>query len=377
MPPPHPRHPQRPPRPRTAPRLAPRYGSLGVSLLVHGLLLLLAAGLVVSRYLQTPEEPTFSAAPRVMLAAQIREHRLSAARHDSAAPAPAYRGRLTASAPSPLTVPAAPAVPVLTHTSNFSTSAVSGTSLSGLSGRGGHGTGSGAAWSGGGGKSGHGKGVSFFNIKDEAHSIVIMLDVSQSMFTRTGDYDGRTRKALRTGHAQAFQAIRDEAITLIDSLGPDTKFGIIRWSGSARSWKPELVSATDQHKAEARDHIQADVDANSAPPTGGRPGGTRHDYALESLIQLAPETAFMLTDGNATRSLPGGGVETIPPDELIHYLDARTRDTTTLPRIHTIYYLTGADKKSEEDLLRDIARKTKGKFRKIKAALPAADPPKK
>ena len=30
--------------------------------------------------------------------------------------------------------------------------------------------------------------------------------------------------------------------------------------------------------------------------------------------------------------------------------------------------MTGADKKEEEDLLRGIARKTKGKFRKVEAA---------
>jgi hypothetical protein len=85
-----------------------------------------------------------------------------------------------------------------------------------------------------------------------------------------------------------------------------------------------------------------------APPTGGRPGGTRHDYALEELLRLNPESAFMLTDGNATATKPGGGMTPIPAKDLTDILDNAADERETLPRIHTIYYLTGADKKEEE-----------------------------
>jgi hypothetical protein len=59
---------------------------------------------------------------------------------------------------------------------------------------------------------------------------------------------------------------------------------------------------------------------------------------------------------------------TIPAKTLTGLLEDASDERETLPRIHTIYYLTGGDKKEEEDMLKDIARKTKGRFRKVEAA---------
>ena len=215
-------------------------------------------------------------------------------------------------------------------------------------------------WGGGGGT---GDGLSFFGIKDQARSVVIMIDVSASMFGRTGDLDYDTGKLLRQGKEQSFQRVREEAFKLIDSLGIDTTFGIIRWSGSARSWQERLVPATTKNKEAAKKHIQDEVDANSSGPRGGRPGGTRHDYALEELFRLGPEVAYMLSDGNATASDRGG--KAIPEDELLDIIkEAKTKGE--VPRIHTFYYLTGADKAAEEKMLKAISRRTKGKSKKVK-----------
>lgn len=344
-------------------------GSLAVSVLLHAAMILLAVLWVVKRIFLAPEETVFEPpAKRVHLPAQIREQRMSVARHDAMAPRPSYSQRVAASVPSAgaVRVPQMPEMN-LSKMLPLDPSELVSDQISGLIGAAGYGRGTGRGLSGGGG-TGSGTGMAFFDIREAARSVAILIDVSQSMFSRTGDYDPSTRKLLRTGRDQAFQVVRDEAIRLIDSLGPDTRFGIIRWSGSARSWKPELMRATDANKADARAHIQNEVDANSAPPTGGRPGGTRHDYALEELLRLNPETAFMLTDGNATRSTGRGGMEPIPAAEILAILDEQARHSESLPRINVIYYVTGADRKEEEDLLRDIARRTKGKFRKVTAA---------
>lgn len=350
--------------------LPPEKGSLGtlaLSLVLHGAIIAAAVVFVVSEILLTPPQESFTPPEkRVQLPAQLREQALSNAKHDAAAPRPSYSQRLASTAPGPVTVPAMPDVD-LKQMLPLDPSELVSDQISGMIGASGYGRGTGRGLGGGGG-TGKGSGLAFFDIKDTAKSLVIMIDVSQSMFTRTGDYDSSSRKLLKEGKDQAFHVIRIEAIKLIHGLGPDTRFGIIRWSGSARSWKPELVRATDANKELARLHIETEVDANSAPPTGGRPGGTRHDYALEELLRLAPETAFMLTDGNATRSEKGGGMTPIPAKELTSLLETAAEEHETLPRIHTIYYLTGADKKEEEDMLKDIARKTKGHFRKVEAA---------
>src|SRR5436305_749229 len=83
--------------------------------------------------------------------------------------------------------------------------------------------------------------------------VVIMIDVSYSMFTRTGDAEGG--KLLKKGNHQSFQTVRDEATRLVQSLGPNIQFGIVRWAGSARSWKPDLIPATDENKRAAIEHI--------------------------------------------------------------------------------------------------------------------------
>ena len=343
--------------------------SFFISVAVHGALVAIAIGWVVSSHLMQEEpELDFKAEPRVQMPAQIREHLMNVSKHDSMAPRPSYSRRLAGTGPSTVQVPEMPDVD-LKQMLPLDPSEMVSDQIAGLIGSSGAGIGTGRGIGGGGGTGGAGSGVAFFNIKDTAKSVVIMIDVSQSMFSRTGDYDSGTRKLLKTGKNQSFQTIRDEAVKLIDGLSANSRFGIIRWSGSARSWKPELVRATDANKAEARAHIQNEVDANTSGPTGGRPGGTRHDYAIEELLRLAPEVAFMLTDGNATRSNTGkGGMSNIPAEEIFKQIEQAAKDRPEMPRIHTIYYMTGADKKEEEDLLRGIARKTKGKFRKVEAA---------
>ena len=335
----------------------PPAGGLFISVVVHAALLGLTVLVVVSRYFKPEEETVFVAQPRVLVPAQIREHRMNVAKHAADAPRPSYSRRLSGSGPSAVQVPEMPEVD-LDQMLPLDPSAMVSDQIAGLIGSSGYGGGSGAA----------GGGVAFFNIKDTAKSVVVMIDVSQSMFSRTGDYDASGRRLLRKGKAQAFQAVRDEAVKLIEGLGANSRFGIIRWSGSARSWQPELVRATDKNKAAAREHIEKEVDAESAPPTGGRAGGTRHDYALEELFRLRPEAAFMLTDGNATRSGSRGGMSAIPAEEIYGQLAAAAKEMPEVPRIHTVYYVTGTDREEEEAMLKGIARRTKGKFRKVEAA---------
>lgn len=113
--------------------------------------------------------------------------------------------------------------------------------------------------------------MSFFNIEDRFRSVVILIDASASMFGRTGDLDYSASKLVRKGREQAFQVIRDEAMKLIDQLSVNARFGIVHWSGSARSWRETLVPATPANRAEAKRHLQDQVDYNKAGPRGGVP----------------------------------------------------------------------------------------------------------
>lgn len=328
--------------------------ALVISVGIH-LLLALAAGFwVVSRY-QSSRKLTFNAGPKSPNSSERAiEHRVQLQKKLSAPPA--LPQRIVANAPAKIVLPEMPALPQATESMLMP---MSGAAMA----PGGFGAPSMPGFAPGG--TGPSRPITFFGIRDVSTSVVIMIDVSDSMFGRTGDLDYKTRKLVRHGTEQIFQAIRDEAIKLVQSLTSQTRFGIIRWAGSARSWKPELVQATDSNKAAAIAHIQNEIDYHSARKTKDRPGGTRHDYALEEVFKLKPETIFMLTDGQASGTLPNG--QKLGADDLYRIIDEGQRTLRKKVRLHTIYYVTGKDKAGERQLLSNLAARSGGQFRQVNA----------
>lgn len=226
------------------------------------------------------------------------------------------------------------------------------------------GTAAGSSLGGGGG--GNGAPINFFGIKDLSNSVVIMIDVSDSMFTRTGDAKGR--KLVRHGKAEAFQTVRDEAIKLVQSLTPQTRFDVVRWAGSARAWQPQLVAATEANKAAAVAHIQNEIDFKTAGPQPGKPGGTRHDYALELAFSLKPETIYMLTDGNATAYQEDTRkLKEIPANDLYKIAETGQKTLPKKARLHTIYYLNAKEKNEERQMLQQLASRNGGRFQTVRA----------
>lgn len=210
------------------------------------------------------------------------------------------------------------------------------------------------------GGTGSGAAINFFGIRDKSNSVVIMIDVSLSMFSRTGDADGS--KLVKHGKDQNFQAVRDEAIKLVESLGSEIQFGIVRWAGGARTWKPELVPATDENKKAAVDHIQNEVDLDKAKAQKGQAGGTRHDLALQAAFGLKPQVIYMLTDGNAR-----AGSKTIPPEDLFKAAADGQKGLRTSAKLHVIYYVTGEEKEDERNMLRSLAGRNGGSFISVRA----------
>ena len=215
------------------------------------------------------------------------------------------------------------------------------------------------------GGTGSGTAINFFGIRDVSTSVVIMIDVSDSMFTRTGDAEGG--KLVKLGKEQSFQAVRDEAVKLVQSLTPGTRFGIVRWSGGAYPWKAELVPATEDNKQAAIAHIQEEVNMKKAPKKPDRPGGTRHDYALEEAFKLKPETIYMITDGNATGDSPTDPSKKITPDDIYKVAEEGQKGLTKKARLHSIYYITGKEKQEEKELLMRLASRNGGQFRNVNA----------
>jgi hypothetical protein len=328
------------------------------SVLVHLFFIGGAAYFVVSRY-SPARKLTFAAGPRSPNPSeQALQHRVQVEKKMQSQSMPAaVPKRVLTTGLAKVALPPLPDLPAPKGAADAPTMAGSG--QIGSFGA------SGAPGSGAPGGTGSGSPINFFGIRDTSSSVVIMIDVSDSMFTRTGDAEAS--KLVKTGAAQSFQTIRDEASKLVQSLGPNVRFGIIRWAGSANSWKPELVSATEENKRAAIAHIQNEVDMKSAKPQKGKPGGTRHDYALEAAFRLKPELIYMLTDGNATAAQKGGGLAPIPEQEIYNTAEDGQKTLTKRARLHAIYYVTGEEKQEERQMLSRLAARNDGKFLRVEA----------
>ena len=324
-----------------------------ISIGLHLLFGLGAAYLVVSHY-SANRKLTFAAGPKSPNPSErALQHRVQMQEKSKSVPAAVPKRVLTTGA-AKIELPPMPEIP----------GAKTGPPVPKMAAAGGAGVGVGAG-SGSLGGTGTGAAINFFGIKDKSNSIVVMIDVSGSMFERTGDA-GRGKGLVKRGADQSFQKVRDEAIKLVQSLSPAVNFGIVRWSGGAYSWKPELVPATEENKKEAIDHIQTKIDYQSAPKKD-RPGGTRHDYALEEAFKLKPQTIYMLTDGNATASQPGGGLAPIPPEDIFRVADEGQKTLPKRAKIHVIYYLNGKEKADERQMLMNLAARNGGAFNKVEA----------
>ena len=332
---------------------------LVVSIVVH---LLFAAGAgyyVVSRY-SAERKLTFQGGPKSPNpSTQALQHRVQMEKRMQAQSQPAaVPKRVLTTGLAKVALPEMPDLPMPKTAANVPKMAGGGGAVN---------FGAAAAPMGGGALGGTGSGapVTFFGIRDVSTSVVIMIDVSNSMFSRTGDAEGS--KLVKLGKEQSFQTVRDEAIKLVQSLSPGTQFGIVRWSGGAYAWKDQLVPATDANKAAAIAHIQSDVDFNKAKKKPERPGGTRHDYALEEAFKLKPETVYMITDGNATGQSQVDPSRKIEADDIYRVVDEGQKTLSKKARVHAIYYITGKEKAEERQMLQRLASRTGGQFREVEA----------
>jgi von Willebrand factor type A domain len=342
--------------PETRPRWWVRRPFLLISVGIHLLFAIGAAYFVVSGY-SIGHRLTFKAGPKSPNPSErALQHRVQLQQKTQSATAPAaVPKRVLTSGPAKVELPPMPSLPAPNQ----------GLPVPKMAAAGGVSFGAPRAtpsWAGG---TGTGAQINFFGIRDKSSSVVIMIDVSESMFTRTGD--AANRDLVKHGTDQSFQTVRDEAIKLIESLGPNVNFGIVRWAGGAYAWKPELVPATGENKKAAIEHVQNEVDYKKARPKKGRPGGTRHDYALTETFSLKPEVIYMLTDGNATAAQPGGGLAPIPPEELFKVAEDGQKTLSRRARIHVVYYVTGKEKPDERQMLMNLAARSSGKFTRVEA----------
>jgi hypothetical protein len=330
-----------------------------VSIAVHVIGGILAGAWIVARFiLATPT--TFEVKKQIRIAAEEREHRMNMAEFDAARPKPSFTDKMSTARPTDFSLPDLPSLPIDTAPTIDPSDIVSD-QLAALAGAG-AGAGSG---SGGGGR---GSAVSFFGVSDMATRVIIVVDVSDSMFDR---------------QPGKFQAVKNEAARLIKGLGINTLFNVIVYEGGSVALFADPQPATESNKKKAADWIErvsGGEDKNISYKNTYQKmgtglyegGGTRPDTALKQALRMRPSTVFLISDGEMSRHVPtsrefGFESSNIEDRELLGMVMDLQEELEEPARIHVIHFLTTLARKEEEDVLKSLARRNDGRFKQVKA----------
>lgn len=339
------------------------------SIAIHVVAAIVAGVVIVARYLIEPPA-VFKAVKDIRIPAQEREHRMNMAAYEGGASKPAFTDKMASARPAEFALPDIPQMPMDAVT-EFDPNGVISDQIAGIGTGSGMGSGYGSG-SGGGGKGG--SAVSFFGISDMASRVIIVVDVSDTMFDR---------------QPGKFDAVKQEAIKLVNGLGINTLFDLIIYEGGSVAMFPQVQPASDPNKKKAVEWIQSVnggrdkrgmsyKGAYSKMGTGlYEGGGTRTDTALKQALSLRPSTIFLITDGEMSRSGGGAGGQDekdgerlstgISEQELLDVIGEGQKKLEEPARIHVIHFLTKAAREDEEKILRAVARRNGGRFKQVKA----------
>jgi len=327
---------------------------VAISIGLHVVAAIVAAGIVIARYFAPPPAVFESTPPKkIKLASPEREHKMSlAAFEEAASPAPSFSSPLTSTRVMDKGgIPPLPKLP-LDQSLPLNASAVISEGILSLagSGTGGQGLGAGGLGSGGGG--GGGNGVSFFGLQATGRSILIVFDISTSVLT----------KANKTG--VPVSKIKEETIALLEQLSINTSFGLIQFSRAYQYFQPSLLPPTDANKAGAKKWLETEFRTSGS--LTGKAAIRKNPDGIESVLEAAyamdPDVIYLISDGDFQRTTEGN--QNVPYNDLRRLVDRLRQSRPTQPtQINFIGFEMKAQHKKE---MENIVRRTGGQLREIK-----------
>lgn len=203
---------------------------------------------------------------------------------------------------------------------------------------------------------GSGGGISFFGLKKQPKSIVLVFDISGSMVVPP--------KSPKT-----YEALEEEIVNTISSLTSDVPFGLVAFSRDADAYRSRLVNSTMTERSSATKWLQGmdpsggvaggrrSYDTNFR---GGRHSGTRADLALVKAMKLNPDTIIFVSDGEPTdqkgRSSKGLNAA------ILRQVATMQKGRQQRVQINVVAYMAGGGK----DFMRQLASQNGGEFREIR-----------
>ncbi len=307
-------------------------------------------------------------------ARQGSEHKVSLGRKQSTMSAPEQAKRVTTnSAFAKVALPEMPEMPTAT-TDVFANRAI---------GMGGSGSAFGATGSPGGGGGGGGSGINFFGMRTRAKTIVLLVDVSDSMIMggappppKPGERpSGLPQKS--TKGPQTYVALEREVRRVVGSLDPTMSFSVVCFAGDVAPYKTMLSPANDLEKQRAIKFIEEhnpglnivaerkDAERQAAgfkPSAAGTSvtkfnhAGTRAFAAMEYAFAMSPDVICLVSDGIPTDK---------EANQFLKEVEERQKQLPKPAVINVVAYLADSGQK----FMQDLASKNQGSFKEIKPGM--------
>ncbi len=220
-------------------------------------------------------------------------------------------------------------------------------------------------------------GASFFGTSGGGNRIILVIDTSTSMNGNCGP--------------AGIEALRREIDRTIAALSPDTRFNIICFGNDADGFAQKPIAASATAKADAKKWMQdyfINVDFTrtrtskwgakgtdgkgiryvAIPPDSvgslkGTSGGSRMDLALVAAFGQKPTAVFLIADGE-----PGTarGNQPMSKKEIVDLIENEAKRIYGNSRKPTVNCISV--KGIGEEVLKDIARRFKGKYKAVDPA---------
>ena len=317
---------------------------------------LLTARSVTVLVLSLREEPVFTAPKTIYLPQRELEHQMAVAEFQNAAATPATIPALTTESLL-ATMPALPQIPNVDFKPVENEAMVSESDAlfgqSGLMGALGQ-------------LSSQASSVSFLGIQEEASRFVIILDISTTVKNSVEDA------------GSSMEAIRDEAVSLIQSLNANTLFGFIQHARNFEPIQDRLIPATVANKKSAIDYLKTQFRTNgsgSGMPYSRSLGNIApvqgHENGIMTILNFAflmqPNVIFLISDGGYFSDGETFENKPVPIDQILDLTRSCQKELPQDARIHAIHFpdpQIRTDGRIGGDMRR-IATRNGGKYRKI------------
>ncbi|MDR1190153.1 MAG: VWA domain-containing protein [Verrucomicrobiales bacterium] len=174
---------------------------------------------------------------------------------------------------------------------------------------------------------------SFFGLRVEGRVIVFVIDVSGSMYEKTGTV---------TRMSRVFQQVEQT----VWSLSAEQKFNIVLFASKAVPFAPATVSASEEHKRRASAFLAGDVDCG---------GTTNMGEGLTLALTMRPDLIMLLTDGEADSK----------PESIKSQVELLRRKFCPTSRICAVGFYLEPESVSER-LLRDLTTGAGGEYTRLR-----------